>query len=60
MLVAFALMAVSGVIYYALCIFENKRRDKAYGETQDEAAAGLQAEREDLTDQRNVNFRYAY
>lgn len=60
MMVAFALMAVTGLVYYALCIFENKRRDRAFGKTQDEAAAGLQAEREDLTDRKNVNFRYTY
>lgn len=60
MLVAFALMAVAGVIYHALCIVENKRRDRAYGCVQDEATAGLQAERDDLTDRKNVNFRYTY
>ena len=60
MLVAFALMAVTGIVYYVLCIFENKRRDRLYGVAQDEAAVGLQAERDDLTDRQNVNFRYTY
>ncbi|KAF3050836.1 hypothetical protein E8E11_007660 [Didymella keratinophila] len=60
MLVAFALMAVTGTVYYALGIFENKRRDRLYGLAQDEAAVGLQAERDDLTDRQNVNFRYTY
>ena len=60
MLVAFALMAVAGMVYYGLCIYENQRRDRLYGAAQDEAAVGLQAERDDLTDRQNVNFRYTY
>ncbi|KAF2627095.1 allantoate permease [Macroventuria anomochaeta] len=59
-LVAFTLMAITGVVYCALCIFENKRRDRLYGVAQDEAAIGLQAERDDLTDRQNLNFRYTY
>jgi hypothetical protein len=60
MLVAYALMAVTGIVYYVLCIFENKRRDRLHGVAQDEAVVGLQAERNDLTDRQNSNFRYTY
>jgi hypothetical protein len=50
MLVAYALMAVTGIVYY----------DRLHGVAQDEAAVGLQAERDDLTDRQNSNFRYTY
>ncbi|KAF3000931.1 hypothetical protein E8E13_008746 [Curvularia kusanoi] len=60
MLVAFALMAVAGIVYYALCVIENKRRDRVHGLTHDEAAAGLQADKDDLTDRKNPYFRYSY
>ena len=60
MLVAFVIMAIAGMVYYGLCIYEDKRRDRLYGAAQDEAAVGLQAERDDLTDRQNVNFRYTY
>ena len=60
MLVAFVLMAITGVVYHALCVVENKRRDRLYGPAQDETAVGLQAERDDLTDRENHNFRYTY
>lgn len=60
MLVAFALMAVTGIVYYALRIFENKRRDKIYRVAKDDAAIGLQVETDDLTDRQNVNFRYTF
>jgi hypothetical protein len=44
-----------------LCLFENKRRDRAYGppDTND-VALGLQVEAEDRTDGENTNFRYVY
>ncbi|KAL0941808.1 major facilitator superfamily transporter [Colletotrichum truncatum] len=60
MMFAFALMAVSGVVYSLLCIFENKRRDFNYGIPEDKVQAGLESEREDKTDWENKGFRYTY
>lgn len=60
MLVAFALMAVAGVLYCIICVVENKRRDHTHGLVQDVASAGLQADRDDVTDGKNHNFRYSY
>ncbi|KAF6840193.1 major facilitator superfamily transporter [Colletotrichum plurivorum] len=60
MMTAFALMAASGLAYYLLCVFENKRRDAKYGVPQNEVQTGLQLESEDKTDGKNMNFRYTY
>ncbi|KAF3810204.1 putative transporter [Colletotrichum gloeosporioides] len=60
MMFAFALMAASGVAYYVLCVFENKRRDSQYGIPEDKVQAGLESEREDKTDWENKGFRYTY
>lgn len=60
MMFAFALMAASGVAYYLLCVFENKRRNFRYGVPDDLIQAGLESEREDMTDWENKNFRYTY
>jgi hypothetical protein len=60
MMFAFALMASSGVAYYLLCVFENKRRNSQYGLPNDLIQAGLECEREDMTDWENKNFRYTY
>ena len=60
MLVAFALMAVAGVLYCIICVVENRRRDHTHGLVQDVASAGLQANRDDVTDGKNLDFRYAY
>lgn len=60
MLCAFALMAAAGVAYYLLCIAENKRRDARFGAVQNTVQAGLEAEKSDLTDRENTNFRYTF
>ncbi|KAJ0342841.1 hypothetical protein COL922a_000665 [Colletotrichum nupharicola] len=60
MMFAFALMAASGVAYYVLCVFENKRRDAQYGIPEDKVQAGLESERQDKTDWENKGFRYTY
>lgn len=60
MMFAFALMAASGVAYYWMCVFENKRRNSQYGIPDDLIQAGLESEREDMTDWENKNFRYTY
>lgn len=60
MLCAFALMAATGLAYYFLCVFENKRRDKQFGKSHDDIDAGLEAERSDKSDWQNPNFRYTY
>ncbi|KUL83733.1 hypothetical protein ZTR_08642 [Talaromyces verruculosus] len=61
MMVCFIIMAVTGVAYWLLCLFENKRRDREYGlpDTND-VALGLQVGAEDRTDGENTNFRYVY
>lgn len=61
---AFALMAATGIAYYALCIVENRRRNLKYGQSvslQDEddiACSG--GDGEDATDWENTGFRYTY
>lgn len=60
MVFAFALMAAAGIAYHLLCVIANKHRDAKYGATVDEVAAGMEAERTDLTDGANKNFRYTY
>ncbi|TDZ33967.1 putative transporter [Colletotrichum spinosum] len=61
MMFAFALMSVSGMAYYFLCVFENKRRDSKYGPPEDNAVqAGIESEKRDLTDGENKHFRYTY
>lgn len=41
MLVALALMAVVGVLYYILCVVENIRTDQPHGLVRDVASAEL-------------------
>ncbi|KDN67530.1 putative major facilitator superfamily transporter [Colletotrichum sublineola] len=60
MMFAFALMAVSGMAYYLLCVAENKRRNSKYGVPEGMLQAGLEQEKEDKTDWENKAFRYAY
>ncbi|KAL1873618.1 hypothetical protein VTK73DRAFT_805 [Phialemonium thermophilum] len=60
MIFSFALMAAAGLVYHGLCFFENKRRDSKYGMPHDDADVGLEADRNDLTDVQNTNFRYTY
>ncbi|KXH59390.1 major facilitator superfamily transporter [Colletotrichum salicis] len=60
MMFAFALMAASGLVYYLLCVAENKRRNPNFGVPEDRSQAGLEQEREDRTDGENKDFRYTY
>ncbi|KAH7031454.1 major facilitator superfamily domain-containing protein [Microdochium trichocladiopsis] len=62
MIFAFALMAVAGILYYLLCVAENRRRDSSAQETATtESGAGhSDADAEDLTDIQNRKFRYTY
>ncbi|KAK1634406.1 major facilitator superfamily transporter [Colletotrichum phormii] len=60
MIFAFALMAASGLVYYLLCVAENKRRNSKFGVPEDRLQAGLEQEREDRTDGENEDFRYTY
>lgn len=60
MMFAFALMAASGLVYYLLCVSENKRRNAKYGVPEDMLQAGLEQEKGDNTDWENKAFRYTY
>ncbi|KAI0473398.1 major facilitator superfamily domain-containing protein [Xylariaceae sp. FL0804] len=60
MMCAFAVMAAAGVLYYVVCIVENKRRDKKYGPPRHTVEAGVAAENEDMTDMENKEFRYSF
>jgi hypothetical protein len=60
MLVAFALMAVAGVLYWILCVVENKSKDHTHSLVQDVASARLQADGDDVTDGENHIIRYSY
>lgn len=51
-------MAASGIAYAAVCVYENKRRDRKFGKPKDMVQTGLVVEEEDLTDIENTNFRY--
>ncbi|KAL2848519.1 major facilitator superfamily domain-containing protein [Aspergillus pseudoustus] len=64
MLCCFAIMAVTGVLYFVACFASNKHLDRVHG-TQIEGwsgrvTAGLEADIDDLTDRENPNFRYTY
>ncbi|KAF5001924.1 hypothetical protein FDECE_10805 [Fusarium decemcellulare] len=52
---SFAVMAASGIAYALVCMWENKRRDRRFGEPSRVAGA---VEEEDLTDLQNTDFRY--
>lgn len=60
MMFAFCLMAFTGLVYYVLCLYENKRRDRKYGLPHDQVQTGMDIEKEDKTDIQNHNFRYTY
>ena len=61
LLTSYGIAIVIQVIYTAICFFQNRTRDREYGEvleihTQDEAARrGF----EDLTDMENKDFRFS-
>lgn len=60
MLTAFAIMAASGVAYYMYCFYENKRRDRLFGNGLDPSDGVLDLEVADQTDRENQRFRYIY
>lgn len=63
MIFAFALMAVAGIVYYILCVVENRTRDLAHGSVSSRIdGAHLQDSDglDDMTDMQNKNFRYTY
>ncbi|KAI9742135.1 MAG: hypothetical protein M1834_000525 [Cirrosporium novae-zelandiae] len=65
MLFSFAVMAACGLAYWAICFFENKRRDRVFGEVgvggvNEVVMVGLDVDREDRTDGENEGFRYTY
>lgn len=62
MCAAFAFMLTSGVIYGLLCVWENKRRDRAHDPSaEDVLKSGDALENpDDLTDGENKLFRYSY
>ncbi|KAL4876955.1 major facilitator superfamily domain-containing protein [Aspergillus karnatakaensis] len=62
MLCAFTVMMATGIVYYLLCVFENRRRDRLHGLVSEITAvqASEVAARNDLTDQENPHFRYMY
>ena len=62
MLCCFAIMAVTGVLYFLVCFLSNQKRDKLHGriEGAERVYAGLEADADDLTDRENVRFRYMY
>lgn len=65
MIFAFALMAAAGIVYYLLCVAENRRRDAAHDSSQSSATldghgSGDADDKDDLTDIQNKNFRYTY
>lgn len=63
MLCCFAIMTVTGILYFVVCFMSNKHRDKIYGRISgqlDVVSAGLEADLDDLTDRENHNFRYTY
>lgn len=60
MLTAFAVMAASGLAYYVYCFYENKRRDRLYGDSKTLANGVTDLEILDHTDRENQRFRYIY
>ncbi|CAL5870950.1 uncharacterized protein PFLUO_LOCUS5192 [Penicillium psychrofluorescens] len=63
MLCCFSIMAAMGILYFAMCFVANTRRDREYGKidaSEGMVSAGLEADREDLTDRKNTRFRYTY
>lgn len=65
MIFAFALMAAAGIVYYLLCVAENRRRDAAHESAVSTAAlddhgSADAVDKDDLTDIQNKSFRYTY
>lgn len=60
MLTAFAVMAASGLAYYVYCFYENKHRDRLYGDMLTPVDRDVDVEVLDRTDRENQRFRYIY
>ena len=60
MLTAFAVMAASGLAYYVYCFYENKRRNRLYGDKTTPADEQIDLEVLDYTDRENQRFRHIY
>lgn len=63
MLCCFAIMTVTGILYFMSCFTSNKHRDRVYGRISDQSGmdtAGIQADLDDSTDRENNRFRYTY
>ncbi|KAM0704485.1 hypothetical protein Q7P35_008719 [Cladosporium inversicolor] len=60
MLTAFAVMAASGLAYHVYCFYENKRRDRIYGDSVIPADVQIDLEVLDQTDREDLKFKYIY
>lgn len=60
MICAFAIMAASGALHYAYCVYENGRRDRVYGKPVVDREVLAELDSADVTDRENRDFRYTY
>jgi hypothetical protein len=63
MLCCFAIMTLTGGLYFGSCLLSNKHRDRNHGRTSEWSGvdvAGIEADLDDSTDRENTRFRYIY
>jgi hypothetical protein len=63
MLCCFAIMTVTGILYFISCLISNHHRDRVHGRISEQPGmdvAGIEADMDDLTDRENNRFRYTY
>ncbi|KAJ5618004.1 Major facilitator superfamily domain general substrate transporter [Penicillium hordei] len=61
MLCCFAIMTVTGILYFVSCLISNKHRDRVHGQVSERPGMeGIEADLDDSTDRENNRFRYAY
>ncbi|KAJ6035617.1 Major facilitator superfamily domain general substrate transporter [Penicillium canescens] len=63
MLCCFAIMTVTGILYFISCLISNQHRDRVHGRISEQPGmdvAGIEADMDDLTDRENNRFRYTY
>lgn len=61
MLCCFAIMAVTGILYFVSCLVSNKHRDRVHGQINERPGMeGIEADLDNSTDRENNRFRYAY
>jgi hypothetical protein len=63
MLCCFAIMTVTGILYFISCLISNHHRDRAHGRISEQSGmdiAGIEADMEDSTDRENNRFRYTF